>query len=467
MSDDKSSFSIKNFYEITTIIEKDDSPEGEYEAVRISQARSSLFLDMPFFGYILGNLEIYPTIDPQIASYACDTRRIYFNRFYTTDKKKEQLKGILMHLVIHLIMQHGKRMEGRNTDIWGMSSDISTRLIVEDAREKLHETQNLFGRRGKKPADSIWDTAKTDSIPNLLRYESADQVYKILHDYAHSLEGIQKEEEEEEEDDEPKGPVIKKNWRSKMDPEILDEVQEYSGLDDMCNFGYTMELFLDGISDEFAKLEDNRFNGIIRNGLAQQRDAGKLPGAIKEVIDELLNPKVPWYTLLSQYIQKTVISDWIWTRPNKRMIGMDMNLPSTIKENLEVVVAVDTSGSISSEELRDFTSEVHAIISSVSEVKMTLIDCDYIVQQVLVIESGQTIDGSPLPWEGRPWKGRGGTSFVPVFNWVEENGLQPDLLIYFTDGYGAFPNAPPNFPTVWIMTTNVTPPFGELIEYTK
>lgn len=450
------------------MVEKDDSPEGEYEAVRLSQARSSLFLDMPFFGYILGNLEIYPTVDSQIPSYACDTRRIYINRFYTADKKKEELKGLLMHLVIHLIMQHGKRMKGRNTDIWGISSDISARLIVEDARDKLHETQTIFGRTSKKSLDKFWNTAKTDKIPNMLRFESADQVYKVLHDYATSLEGIEHEEEKEDpEDSEQKLPEIKKNWKSKMDHNILDEVQEYSGIEEMCNFGYTMELFFDGVSDEFAKLEDNRFNGIIRNGLAQQREAGKLPGAIKEIIDELLNPKVPWYTLLSQYIQKTVISDWIWTRPNKRMIGMDMNLPSTIKENLEVVVAVDTSGSISSEELRDFTSEVHSIISSVSEVKMTLIDCDYVVQQHIVIESGQSIDGSALPWEGRPWKGRGGTSFIPVFTWVEENGLQPDLLIYFTDGYGAFPNDDPNYPVVWVMTTNVSPPFGEVIEYTK
>jgi predicted metal-dependent peptidase len=96
---------------------------------------------------------------------------------------------------------------------------------------------------------------------------------------------------------------------------------------------------------------------------------------------------------------------------------------------------------------------------------MILIDCDAAVQQVVVIEEGQSIDGSALPWEGRPFKGRGGTSFVPVFQWVESNNEQPDLLIYFTDGYGSFPSDEPGYPTVWVMTTDVEAPFGDIIRF--
>ncbi|MFV2014841.1 MAG: VWA-like domain-containing protein, partial [Candidatus Heimdallarchaeota archaeon] len=189
------------------------------------------------------------------------------------------------------------------------------------------------------------------------------------------------------------------------------------------------------------------------------------PASMKTMIDELVNPKLPWYTLLAQYIQKAVISDWKWVRPNKRLIGMDINLPSTIRENLNVVVAVDTSGSISNEELVKFTSETHAILSSMASVKMTLIDCDAVIQAVVEIENGQSIDGSKLPWEGRPWTGRGGTSFIPVFNYVEEQGLNPELLIYFTDGYGSFPASEPSYPVVWVMTTDMRPSFGEIVEY--
>jgi predicted metal-dependent peptidase len=206
-------------------------------------------------------------------------------------------------------------------------------------------------------------------------------------------------------------------------------------------------------------------SGIIRNAAAQSKEFGKLPAEIKEQVESLINPKIPWYTLLEQYIQKVIISDWSWTPPNKRMVGLGYHLPSTIKEYLNVVVAVDTSGSISHQELSDFVSEAHAILTSISSVRMTLIDCDAAVQQVLVIEEGQSIDGSPLPWEGRPFKGRGGTSFVPVFQWIEANNENPDLLIYFTDGYGSFPSDEPGYPSVWVMTTDVEAPFGDIIRF--
>jgi predicted metal-dependent peptidase len=60
--------------------------------------------------------------------------------------------------------------------------------------------------------------------------------------------------------------------------------------------------------------------------------------------------------------------------------------------------------------------------------------------------------------------GGGGTSFVPVFKKVEELGITPALLIYFTDGYGTFPDEPPPYPVIWVMTEDVTPPFGEVVK---
>ena len=377
--------------------------------------------------------------------------------------------GMLMHLVVHLIMQHGKRSGLRNQDIWSLSTDIATRLIVDDAREKLGNSKILKSKLSKNQnrygydstlLDKFWEIESVSPIPELLKDESADQVFKVLSDYANSLEGIQ----DVDEDKEKKDRQNKIHWRSKVNPEVMDEVHEYSGIDDPCGFGYAMDVFLENTSNEVQSLESNRFNGIIRNGL-MGRDIGNLPASMKTMIDELVNPKLPWYTLLAQYIQKAVISDWKWVRPNKRLIGMDINLPSTIRENLNVVVAVDTSGSISNEELVKFTSETHAILSSMASVKMTLIDCDAVIQAVVEIENGQSIDGSKLPWEGRPWTGRGGTSFIPVFDYVEEQGLNPELLIYFTDGYGSFPTSEPSYPVVWVMTTDMRPLFGEIVEY--
>ncbi|MHA2249559.1 MAG: vWA domain-containing protein [Candidatus Kariarchaeaceae archaeon] len=452
--------SIKQFFDISSSFEKDNSPEGEYEAVRLSRTRSSLFLDMPFFGYILGHLEIFPVNDARIPSYAADTRRIYINPKYTEAKTIEQLKGMMMHLVTHLIMKHGERMQYRNKDIWNISTDVTTRIIVNEAFElQTHDTMKQFNTSPIK--SKSWEVDSTDEIPDTLRDTSADDVYRTLFNYAESLVGIDSEGDD----------VTSKNIHTKVDTrfsdEILEEVIDYSGIENPCSFTMAMDELYVGLDTDLAKLDGSRFDGIIRTGWLQGKGKGqgRIPGALKEIINQLINPKLPWHTLLMQHIQHTIMSDWKWVPANRRMISMDIHLPSTIKEHMDIIVAVDTSGSISTNELTSFVSETHAIVSSFSSVKMTLIDCDMKIQQVMVIEDGQSIDGRPLPWEGRDFKGRGGTSFIPVFEWVDDDGNRPDVLVYFTDGYGTFPTTTIEYPVLWVMTTDVDPPLGDVIRY--
>ncbi|MHA2091917.1 MAG: vWA domain-containing protein [Candidatus Kariarchaeaceae archaeon] len=454
MIDDELPKSIKQFFNIDSTFEKDDSPEGEFEAVRLSQARSSLYLDMPFFGYILGNLEIFPVSDVRIPAYAADTRRIYINPEFTSDKANERLKGILMHLVTHLILKHGERMNRLNGDVWNISSDVTTRIVVNESHRLLIDDQEASSSlKGNFGGSIIWEIDPIDNIPKLLRNSSSDYVYKTLYDYAQSLVGIK-------EDDQTSS--IKS---SEFSEKVMDEVLNYSGIDSPCSFGLAMEEMYLGLDEDLSQLESGRFDGVVRSAWFQGKERGVLPGAMKEVIDQLINPVLPWQVLLLQYIQHTLMSDWRWVPANRRMISMDIHLPSTIKEHINIVVAVDTSGSISSQELTSFVTETHSILSSFSSVRMILIDCDTKVQQVLVIEDGQSIDGSPLPWEGRPFKGRGGTAFYPVFDWVRDKGEIPDILIYFTDGYGTFPSNDQDFPVLWVMTTDLTPPFGDHIRY--
>jgi len=449
---------VKEFFNIDAVFSRDDSPEGEFEATRLSQAKTSLYLDLPFFGWILGQLEIFPTKDPRVPNYAADTRRIYINPDYTANKEKPRLKGILMHLVTHLIMKHGQRKKEADGNIFGISSDVVTSLMVEETKSKLFDQFRFDGQRNPE-LNKTWEIDEVEDIPHHLHDTTVEGVYSTLHDYAESLRGI-------EEEPGVKRPIKEEGRYKEYYPnEVYEEVRDYSGVKDPCSYGLAMDLMAGEIGEDLEKLEDDRFKGILRNAVSQSRDFGKLPNSMQEMINEILNPKIPWYVLLEQYIQKTIVSDWRWNPPNRRMVGMDIHLPSTTKEHLNVVVAVDTSGSIRKDELSKFASEAHSILASFSSVRMILIDCDAAVQQVVTIEDGQSLDGSKLPWEGRPFKGRGGTSFIPVFDWVEENGEDPDLLIYFTDGYGSYPNLPPAYPVVWVMTTDYEVPFGETIHY--
>ena len=99
------------------------------------------------------------------------------------------------------------------------------------------------------------------------------------------------------------------------------------------------------------------------------------------------------------------------------------------------------------------------------KMKMILIDCDMKIQNIRIIEEGNSIDGSNLPWEDRSFFGGGGTSFVPVFEWLEDQDITPEVLIYFTDGMGQYPLDEPNYPVIWVVTEDTNVPFGDMIKY--
>jgi len=124
---------------------------------------------------------------------------------------------------------------------------------------------------------------------------------------------------------------------------------------------------------------------------------------------------------------------------------------------MAIVVAVDTSGSVSQTEMDEFISELYGILNSISRMKLILIPCDAAIQGVYTFEDGESIDGTPMPWNGLEFKGGGGTRFEPVFEYVNQF-LQPDLLVYFTDGYGSYPSEESiNFPVIWVMTNRTHP----------
>jgi predicted metal-dependent peptidase len=125
-----------------------------------------------------------------------------------------------------------------------------------------------------------------------------------------------------------------------------------------------------------------------------------------------------------------------------------------------IVVAVDTSGSISEKELTVFLSELQQILDMSKPIRCTVLAIDADVHDVTeLMPDDSLIDNMP------PLKGGGGTSFVPAFEWCTREGIEPATLIYFTDMYGSFPGEVPEYPVIWCSTSKSRPaPFGETID---
>jgi len=121
-----------------------------------------------------------------------------------------------------------------------------------------------------------------------------------------------------------------------------------------------------------------------------------------------------------------------------------------------VVIGVDTSGSITGGVLDAFWSVVGDIIDQASPERVHIVWCDARVQHTQTFEKGESLKPEA--------RGGGGTDFRPVFRWVEDQGIEPQALIYITDMYGAFPAEAPDYPTIWVKTTDVEAPFGSEVK---
>jgi predicted metal-dependent peptidase len=133
--------------------------------------------------------------------------------------------------------------------------------------------------------------------------------------------------------------------------------------------------------------------------------------------------------------------------------------PSLRSAQLEIVVALDTSGSISEEEIAQYLSGINALKGQL-RARITLLACNakLAAQGPWIYEP---LEDFKLPQE---LTGGSGTSFKPVFEYVAREMQQPDLLVYFTDADGEFPEQMPVFPVIWLVKGKHKVPWGQRIQ---
>jgi len=188
---------------------------------------------------------------------------------------------------------------------------------------------------------------------------------------------------------------------------------------------------------------------------------GSLPVELEREIGELVNGIVSWKDVLSRFIIENIRNDYNWKRPNSRYLHMGLYLPKLSSKTLgTIAVIIDTSGSITQSDLNEYMSELKSILSIFNGIEIQVIYVDSKVQDTQVV--------SNMDFELRI-KGGGGTSFIPGYDWMEENDIDPLVTIYFTDGEcNEFPDEP-SFETLWMISeeNGFEPPFGEVAYYKK
>jgi len=219
--------------------------------------------------------------------------------------------------------------------------------------------------------------------------------------------------------------------------------------------GDPLDNVLDGHSDSpEIDATDWKIAAIQSANAAKQ--GGKLSGSLERFIDELISPKVDWKAMLRRFVTETSKDDYSWMRPNRRFINQGFYLPSLYSETMgEIVVAIDTSGSIGQDTLNAFGAEIKSIVAGSRPSKTTIIYCDSEVNHV-----DEFMPNDELAFA---MHGGGGTAFKPVMDYVSEKNIAPVCLVYLTDLYGQHDFAPPDYPVLWCCTTDLVATFGETI----
>lgn len=182
---------------------------------------------------------------------------------------------------------------------------------------------------------------------------------------------------------------------------------------------------------------------------------GELPEAIERFFDISCFGKINWRDELRDAIDKYYRDDYALIPPSKKLLYQGIYLPSNISNTFKLVIAIDSSGSIDKELLDQFLSEVNFLMEHVQNYQIDLLVCDDKIHSHQIFYSGELLDVKVI--------GNGGTSFIPVFDFIEKNIDEVKLLLYFTDLDGAFPKEPPSYDVKWVSRKEKEIPFGEII----
>jgi len=206
----------------------------------------------------------------------------------------------------------------------------------------------------------------------------------------------------------------------------------------------------------------------VATAAAAAKAAGKLPAALDRLLSDALEPKVDWKERIQSLFSRRVGSSrYDWRKPDRRLITRDIFAPGRSGFGAgTIVVAIDTSGSIGPKEVDMFMAEVSGILEDTRAKEIVVMWCDAAINRVDIAEDAG--DLNTIRAKGAP--GGGGTSFIPVFDEIGTRGIEPDALVYLTDGYGAFPAHSPSFPVIWGSISPldaVKYPFGDVVEIPK
>jgi predicted metal-dependent peptidase len=367
-----------------------------------TKARSQLILTSPFFGTLA--LRLKPTQNVDIETARTDGECIEYNPKWFLKLREQERIGLIAHEVMHVALMHMLRRDHRDPVKWNVAGDYVINGALIKSKFILPHTELI---------DPQYDNMSTENV------------YALLPDDI--LNGTRP------------GDIL------------LLEGDDPGGCGGVIDHP--------SISNGSAK---GKFEAEIEVAIQQAAEVakamGKLPGHLQTLIEKALAPKIDWKMTLARFLRANNKSDFTWVKPNRRFVSRGLYLPSLHTPCLEeIAVAVDTSGSISEDELLQFTGEITSILHDTNPERIHFLQCDTEVRA----DDEYTRESLPLKIT---YQGRGGTSFSPVIDHITTEHPGVSALVYLTDLESNDFGNKPHYPVLWITTSSTEAPYGEVVQ---
>lgn len=409
---------------------------------KIEKVLSEIILCYPAFSYIIFNWDLEETTiyDTMATNY----KKLLYNPQYVDSLSMENLIAVILHEILHCVFLHPTEIsriqsEGKDFQCWIMALEIVTNAAVRDL---------INGKKYELPGNSFSPLKDKSPIPPIYYYDPIGHNHTALEIYEKLLQ---------------EKPNISCPW-----PMIVfsndgngggngnaqggkqEGGNENTGEDKSQTNGGTITI-------DILPAEKGEFPDAVERAIATleklQKQIGYLPGGLSRQIDKLTKGKVPWRRILHFFVAiiKAGMEDYSWNRPDFKR-SSDIIYPASVEYDIDnIVVVIDTSGSISQKELQRFASEVASLTHYTDEILLITTDAE--VHEKIKVRNAKDIINKVK------FTGGGGTDFRPIFEQIKKC----EAMVFFTDGYATYPNLAPSYPVLWILTgNNKMPPFGKV-----
>ena len=402
---------------------------------KLAAARTRLILDKPFLGALVLRLPMEAAEPDWCPTTATDARRFYYNPEYIEALSLDATQFMLAHEALHCALSHFARRQHRVKHRWDLACDLAINpLLLDDGLTP--------------PFDGLM-------VPDY-KGMTAEEIYPLLEedDQRETVDTHAYDKESEHPDQDAGMREEKLSSPAGQGRQQTQDSGERGGQPQQTAPAAAAPTPLTPDERETLNIQwQQRLAGAAQ----QAMQAGKLGGALARMVDHLLQPQLPWRMLLARYLSGLARDDFSYMRPSRR--EGSFILPSLRSHQIDLVVALDTSGSIKQEEIDGFFAEIDSIKGQI-RARITFLPCDTVLPE-------------GAPWIFEPWEefkypekipGGGGTSFRPVFEWLETQDTEPQTLVYFTDAEGEFPEQEPNYPVIWLVKGKRKVPWGQRVQ---